>query len=201
MDRRARLIVATLAVLVGFVTADVAAQVRFRGKVTDQWGNGLEGAQVVAEREGGGGRQESTTDDDGNFQVLLASGEYTFEFLADGYQGVGTSLTLSQQGSIRPVEVDLEALPSGGRFRGDTEFEAEEGMPRVTFDGDGLFEFEDTEGAGIGTYGIVELSAVMVVREYDGSDDKYSVNEPVVVTFASDQFLSLIWGDATLVKQ
>lgn len=201
MDRRPLLILTTLAVLVVFFAADVAAQARFRGKVTDQWGNGLEGAQVVAERDGGGGSQEATTDDDGNFQLLLASGEYTFQFLADGYQGVGTSLTLSQQDSIRPVEVDLEALPSGGRFRGDTEFEAEGGVPRVKFDGDGLFEFEDAEGEGIGTYGIVESSAVMVVREYDGSGDQYSVNEPVVVTFTSDQFTSLIWGDATLVKQ
>jgi hypothetical protein len=77
MDRRPLLILATLAVVVGFFAADVAAQVRFRGKATDQWGNGLEGAQVVAERDGGGGRQEATTDDDGNFQIFLAPGEYT----------------------------------------------------------------------------------------------------------------------------
>jgi len=101
---------------------------------------------------------------------------------------------LSQQGSTRPVELELEALPSGGRFRGDTECEAEGGVPRVKFDGDGLFEFEDTEGEGIGTWGIVDLSAVMVACEYDGSGDRCSVNEAVVVTCTSDQFMSLIWG-------
>ena len=59
----------------------------------------------------------------------------------------------------------------------------------------------DAEGEGQGTYGIVELTAVMVVRDYDGPDDKYSIAEPVVVTFPTDQYLSLTWGDATLPKK
>ena len=40
-----------------------------------------------------------------------------------------------------------------------------------------------------------------VVRDYDGDDDKYSISEPVVVTFANDQFTSLTWEGATLRKQ
>ena len=64
-----------------------------------------------------------------------------------------------------------------------------------------MFEFEDANGGGEGTYGIVELSAVMVIRDYDGPGDTYSVNEPVVVMFADDQFTSLTWSDTSLVKK
>ena len=63
-------------------------------------------------------------------------------------------------------------------------------------------EFEDAEGEeGEGTYGVVELNALLVVRDYDGDDDKYSISDPVVVTFANDLFTSLTWEGATLRKQ
>ena len=52
----------------------------------------------------------------------------------------------------------------------------------------GSFEFEDTEGAGEGTYGIVELAAVLIVRDYDGPDDKFTVQTPVVVEFSDALF-------------
>ena len=73
--------------------------------------------------------------------------------------------------------------------------------PRIKFDDDGTFDFEDAEGEGEGTYGIVELSAVMIVRDYDGPDDKYTVTQPVVVTFSSGQFDSLAWNGTTLTKK
>ena len=159
----------------------LAAQGRFAGKVTDQWGNPLEDALVSAQRDAGGDPLEVRTDADGEFQFLNLSGDYTFEFQALGYQGVRTTLTLRRGSSNRPVEVDLEVLPSGGRFRGDTEFEAEGGSPTLTFKEDGTFEFEDGDGEGMGTYGIAELSAVLVVREYEGDAGSYTIAEPVIV--------------------
>lgn len=184
------------------VATDAFAQARARGKVTDAWGNGLEGVQVTAERRGGGGSPNSvTTDEDGEFQIIgLSSAMYDFTYIIDGYQGIrmGANVRVS---NTRPIEVELEVLPSGSRMRNDTEFEAEGGTPKIKFGGDGLFEFEDAEGEGEGTYGIVELNAVMIVRDYDGPDDKYTIKEPVVVTFPNDQFNSLSWGDATLTKQ
>ena len=62
-----------------------------------------------------------------------------------------------------------------------------------------MFEFEDAEGEDI--YGIVELNAVMIVRDDDGPDDKHTIKEPVVVPFPNNRFNSLSWGDATLTKQ
>ena len=84
---------------------------------------------------------------------------------------------LSRLSANRPVELELEAVPLGGVFRGGQEFEAEGGTPNIAFDGDGRFEFEDSEGEGEGTYGIVDQTAVMIVRDYDGPDDKYSISE------------------------
>ena len=73
--------------------------------------------------------------------------------------------------------------------------------PKLKLNEDGTFEFEDAEGEGEGTYGIVDLSAILVVRDYDGPDDKFSVRQPVTITAPNDQFLSLTWGEATLRKQ
>ena len=97
----------------------------------------------------------------------------------------------------------VSARPPGGLFRGDQEFEAEGGTPGIAFDAEGGFEFEDSEGEGEGegNYGIVDQTAVMTVRDYDGSDDKYSITEPVIVTFLTDQFVSLTWADATLARK
>ena len=169
--------------------------------MTDEWDNGLAGVLVTAENTGSSVTAEATTDGDGGFQFVgLAGGEWAFEFHADGYQPVRT-VGRVRASSNRPIELELPVLPTGGRFRGDTAFEAESGTPKVAFDEHGTFEFEDANGKGEGTYGIVELSAVMVIRDYDGPDDTYSVNEPVVVTFASDQFASLTWGGTTLAKK
>ena len=41
----------------------------------------------------------------------------------------------------------------------------------------------------------------MIVRDYDGDDDKYSVVEPVVVPFSTDQFNDLTWEGLTLTRQ
>ena len=68
-------------------------------------------------------------------------------------------------------------------------------MPKIRFREDGTFEFEDAEGEGEGTYGIADLSLVLIIREYDGPDDKFSFSQPVTVTAPNDQFLSLMWGE------
>ena len=72
----------------------------------------------------------------------------------------------------------------------------------MKFNEEGIFEFEDADGEeGMGTYGIVEQDALLVVREYDGDDDRYSIVEPVVVSFSSDQFTSFTWDGVELTKQ
>ena len=47
----------------------------------------------------------------------------------------------------------------------------------------------------------MELEGALTVRDYDGDDDKFSITEPVVVTFANDLFNSLTWGEATLSEK
>ena len=190
------------AVLATLVVHEAFAQLlQARGRVTDEWGNPLEGVQVEAMREGGGGSNRSSiTDEDGEFQMIgLTSSSYQFTYTLDGYQGIRQSREIRT--TTRPARVELEALPTGSRLRNETEFDAEGGTPRIKFDDDGTFDFEDAEGEGEGTYGIVELSAVMIVRDYDGPDDKYTITQPVVVTFSSGQFDSLTWNGTTLTKK
>jgi len=201
---RFRSILVVVAVLVssGFLVSDARGQGRVQGEVTDKWGNGLGEVQIAVERTDGGGSYSATTEDDGEYIILgLQSGSYEITFTLDGYQGVRVAENVRSTPGPR-LDVELEALPSGGRLRGEQEFEAEGGSPKIKFKEDGIFEFEDAEGEeGEGTYGVVELSALLVVRDYDGDDDKYSVSDPVVVTFANDLFTSLTWEGATLRKQ
>ena len=202
MQLRSALMVMTTLATVVLVTNDAMGQARVSGTITDEWGNGIEGVQVTAERQGGGSPSSATTDEDGEFMMLgLSSSMYEFTFLIDGYQGIRTAGDVRMNNN-RPIDIELEALPSGSRMRGEQEFEAAGGSPTIKFKEDGMFEFEDADGEeGEGTYGIVELSALLVVRECAGADDKYSIAQPVVVTFASDQFTSLTWDGATLNKK
>ena len=193
MNRRLACAAATGVLLAVTSAHGHAQQGLVMGKVTDEWGNDLEGTLVTAESVTDGATREETTDDDGDFLFLGLSG--------GGYQPVRTNRLVQQLSPTRPIELELSVLPTGGRFRSDTEFEAEGGTPTIKFAADGKFEFEDVNGDGEGTYGIVEVSAVMVVRDYDGPDDTYSVSESIVVTFADDQFTSLTWHDTTLMKK
>ena len=202
MGSSVRLVVAVAFGVAACVAVDAAAQVRVNGTITDAWGNGLPGVQVMAEREGGGSPVTTTTDDDGEFFMIgLTSARYDITFLRDGYQGVRTPAEIRMRDN-QPIDLELEVLPSGSRLRGEQEFQAEGGTPRITFTEDGFFEFEDAEGEeGMGTYAIAEQDALLVVREYDGDDDKYSIVEPVVISFSSDQFTSFDWDGVTLSKQ
>lgn len=204
MTRRLAPVVAMAVVLVLATAAIARAQGNLRGKYTDDWENPIAGALVIIEpgEDTPGTRQETTTDEDGTFQVLnLGQGVWEVEVQADGYYPTRTAVGVSRARANRPFELKLEAIPPGGRFRGDQEFEVEGGTPNIRFDEDGNFEFQDAEGEGEGTYGIVGQTAVMFVRDYDGPDDKYSIAEPVVVTFATEQFVSLTWDSDTLAKK
>jgi hypothetical protein len=196
------LVVVAVLVSSGFLVSDARGQGRVQGEVTDKWGNGLAEVQIAVERTDGGGSYSAVTEDDGDYIILgLQSGNYEITFTLDGYQGVLVAENVRSSSGPR-LDVELEALPSGGRLRGEQEFEAEGGSPKIKFKEDGIFEFEDAEGEeGEGTYGVVELSALLVVRDYDGDDDKYSVSDPVVVAFANDLFTSLTWEGATLRKK
>ena len=202
MQFRSILVVVTVLVSGTFLVSDARGQGRVQGEVTDKWGNGLGAVQIAVERTDGGGSYSAATEDDGEYIILgLQSGTYEITFTLDGYQGVRVAENVRSSAGPR-LDVELEALASGGRLRGEQDFEAEGGSPKIKFKEDGIFEFEDAEGEeGEGTYGVVELSALLVVRDYDGDDDKYSISEPVVVTFANDQFTSLTWESATLQKQ
>jgi hypothetical protein len=196
------LVVVAVLVSSGFLVSDARGQGRVQGEVTDKWGNGLAEVQIAVERTDGGGSYSAVTEDDGDYIILgLQSGNYEITFTLDGYQGVLVAENVRSSSGPR-LDVELEALPSGGRLRGEQEFEAEGGSPKIKFKEDGIFEFEDAEGEeGEGTYGVVELSALLVVRDYDGDDDKYSVSDPVVVAFANDLFTSLTWEGSTLRKK
>ena len=181
---------------------DAAAQARVTGEITDEWGNGLPGVLVTAERDGGGAPVTTETDDNGEFFMIgLSSAQYNITFTRDGYQGIRTPALVRMRDN-QPINLELEALPTGSRLRGEQEFQAAGGTPWMKFNEEGFFEFEDADGEeGMGTYGIVEQDALLVVREYDGDDDKFSIVEPVVVSFSSDQFTSFTWDGVELTKQ
>ena len=195
---------AVMAAVGVLVAGETAAQGRVMGEVTDPWGNGLLGATVVAEPQGDviGGPQETETDENGEFLFVgLARGVWDFTVTLDGYQGIRQGSQVSQLNQNRLIEVELPVLPTGGLFRERTDFEADGGTPRFRFEDDGEFEFEDTDGAGEGTYGIVEQSAILVVREYDGPDDKFGLTTPVVVEFGDAMFTSMTYNGVELSQQ
>ena len=174
-----------------------------RGEVTDEWDNPLGGVTVIADPAGADGTQQTTTTDDGgDFSFIgLGSGDWQFTVLLDGYQGLAQVANVRRLGQTRALRFEMPATPAGGRFRERTEFRAEGGTPRFRFEDDERFEFEDEDGEGEGTYGIVGLSAVLTVREYDGPDDKFSLQTPVVVEFPNDQFLSATYNGVQLSKR
>ena len=204
--RRPLLRIAVAAVAFGIVLGAAAlseAQGVKRGQVTDEWDNPLAGATVLAESAGADGTsQNTTTDDDGNCSFIgLGSGDWAFTVLLDGYQGLQQVANVRRLGQTRPLRFEMPARPAGGRFRERTEFRAEGGTPRFRFEEDGSFEFEDEDGEGEGTYGIVELTAILVVREYDGPDGKFRFRAPVVVEFPSNQFNSMTHNGEQLAKR
>ena len=200
--RRDYLVTSVVLGLILSVTASAVAQSQTRGEVTDEWDNALEGVEVTAESQEAGGSQTTTTGEDGEFLFFgLSAGDWAFTARLDGYQGVGKITRVTQLGSGRPVNFELPSLPTGGGFRERTEFEAEGGTPKFRFEEDHTFEFEDAEGEGEGTYGIVELAATLIVRDYDGPDDKFNIKTPVIVEFSDKMFTSLTYDGVELSKQ
>ena len=196
-----------LVAVFGFVltlAASADAQSFLRGKVTDFWDNPLEGVSVLAEPEGSLGRTVTeTSDEDGEFYFSGLRGDYSFTATLDGYQGLRQIGTVggTSRNELGRLDFQMPGVATGGRFREEIEFEAGDGAARLKFDEDGTFEFEDADGEGEGTYGIVELTAVMIVRDYDGPDDKFSVNMPVVVEFGDKMFSSLTHNGVELSKK
>ena len=191
----------------GAYVADAEAQTmaRVRGEVTDEWGNAIEGAQVIGRREGADPRT-TNTNDDGRFNLTnLVSGDYVLEFHAAGYTPTGVAMYLDQRDARqpqRPLEIEMVAAPAGNRLRNDVEFESADGRLKLELKGDGKFEFEDAEGEeGEGTYGIVDLEGQLTVRDYDGDDDKYSLDTPIVITFANNLYRSLTWDGVELTQR
>ena len=135
--------------------------------------------------------QTTTTDEDGRFQFLgLSSSRWSITATLNGYQGLRQVVPIRRI-DPQPVDFELPWLSTGGVFRERTDFEAEGGIPKFRFEEDHSFEFEDADGEGEGTYGILDLNAILIVRDYDGPDDKFSVNTPVVLVFVNDQFSGL----------
>ena len=181
------------------LVAPSVAQGRVRGQVTDEYNNRIPGATMAAEASGA--VLTTTTDDNGRFQFLGLSGEYTFTVTAPGYEGIRTTATIRQLGDNRPINFELPVAASGWHFRSETTFVSDPPRTTISLDENGTFEFEDAEGEGEGTYGIQGTNAELVVRRYDGPDDKFSIAEPITIQFANDQFISFMMGDQKFVKQ
>ena len=113
----------------------------------------------------------------------------------------GPRPTIRRLGENRLISFELPVVASGGRFRSETTFVSDPPGTTISFDEDGTFEFEDAEGEGEGTYGIQGTDVELVVRRYDGPDDKFSIAEPITIQFADALFISFMMGDQRLVKQ
>ncbi len=209
MRIRAHAVALATAVCAALVVHQASAQqVLVSGKVTDTWGNPLEGVQVEAKQpEGGGSPRTEVTNADGEFRMIgLDTTDYEFTYILSGYQGVRQMREIRTQyapGRARrgPPPIELQLLSSGQFLRDEHQFEAEGGTHSLTLKPDGMFEFEDAEGEGEGNYFIQDTSAILTVRDYDGPDDRFSITEPVVLTAPNDAFGSLVWGETTLTKK
>ena len=180
------------------LVAPSLAQGRVRGQVTDAYENPIPGATIVAEASGAA--SNATTDDNGRFVFLGLSGELTFTARAPGYVGIRTTTTI-RFGDNRPINFELPVAESGGRFGSETTFVSDPPGTTISFGEDRTFEFEDADGEGEGTYGIQGTNAELVVRRYDGPDDKFSIAEPITVQFADDRFTSFTMGDQKFVQK
>ncbi len=199
-----------MVVLISAVASTAYAQAIIRGKITDKWDNPIPNVRILAEsldKRRVDNPVETMTDEKGQYVLAgLFAARYSLTYRAAGYQAIRVEIRPSSSAvgcttNTNRENFELEALPPGGRLRGNQNFEAEGGIPKVEFDEDGTFEFEDGEGEGEGTYGVVELNGFFVVRDYDGPENKYTIMEEFTVTFANDQFTSFAWGDATLAKK
>ena len=205
MDRclRTCLTGAALGVLMLLLVAPSFAQdARMTGTVFDEWENPIEGATVRAEGTEGGAPGSATTDAGGEFVIEgLDSENYNFPFRAAGYQGVRQSGTRVRTGAVnRPLTAALSVLQRGVSFEDETTFVSDPPGTTINFDDNGTFEIENADGEGHGTYGIEQTTATLVVREHD-AEGKYSINDPLVAEFASEDLINFMIGNDKFMKQ
>ncbi|MFQ5792352.1 MAG: carboxypeptidase regulatory-like domain-containing protein, partial [Acidobacteriota bacterium] len=95
--------------------AEVAAQMgtgRASGTVKDTDGNPIEGAQIIAERDGR--ELTATADKKGRWAILgFRTGTYTFTFSANGYQPQSYKARMKQTGKNPTMNVVLERVQMG----------------------------------------------------------------------------------------
>jgi hypothetical protein len=198
-DARSWFVVSAVAVLSLMLAAPSLAQGRVRGEVEDEYGNKIEGVTITAQPSGPQDPKSATTDDDGRFGMMgVPAGGWLFTAAAEGYVGQEIPVNVSWL-ELNRVNFELRVAPMGGRFKATTTFVSDPVGTTITFENDGTFVFEDADGEGMGTYGIDELTAALVVREYDGPDDKFSVSDPLMAKFADNSFLNAMMGDQKLV--
>ena len=192
---------AVVALSVALATPGLA-QGRVRGEVTDDYGNPIEGATVTAETRVSGRTFTMTTDEDGRFVAAgLAGGVWSFTAMAQGYVGIRTDAQISQLSNNAPIDFELPVASTGGRFRSETTFESDPAGTTITFAEDGKFTYEDADGEGEGTYGIVDISVVLVMRKWDGPEDKFTFREPVIAEFDNKNFDAFTFGSQRLLKK
>ena len=200
---RTCLIGSTLGVLMLALAAPSFAQdARMTGTVFDEWENPIEGATVRAEGTEGGAPGSATTGANGEFLIEgLDSESYNFTFRAAGYQGVRQSGTRVRTGAVnRPLTAELSVLQRGVSFEDETTFVSDPPGTTINFDDDGTFEIEDADGEGHGTYGIEQTTATLVVREHD-ADDKFSISDPLIAEFSSEDLTNFMIGNDKFIKK
>ena len=208
--RRNAILALGVAALVPMVASPAYAQAMVRAKVTDEWKNPIAGVKVTAvastdtvfsEARGDDYEpREFVTDDNGEFftRDFSQASVWVFTCHAEGYETVSRQEMISRGFDPTDLKFVLPVAALGERFRGTRVYEAEGGVPRFSFQEDGVFSFKEADGEGAGTYDIVERTVLLVVRTFDGPDDKYPMAVPIEVRFLSSVFPSFRWGETKL---
>ena len=200
-DSRSWFVVSAVAALSLTLAVPSLAQGRVRGEVEDEYGNPIAGVTIAGKPFDAHEPKSATTDDEGRFGMMAVSaGQWLFTASAEGYVTVELTTKVSWL-ELNRFNFELGVAPTGGRFRTTTTFVSDPAGTTITFEEDGTFAFEDAEGEGMGTYGIDELTAALVVRKYDGPDDKFSISDPLVAEFSNRQLRSFMMGDQKLVRK
>ncbi len=202
-----------VAALVSMAASPAYAQAMVRGKVMDEWNNPIAGVKVTAvastdtvfsESRGDDYEpREFVTDDNGEFftRDFSQASRWVFTCHAEGYETVSRQEMISRGFDPTDLKYVLPVAAQGERFRGTRVYEAEGGTPRFSFQEDGVFSFKEADGEGAGTYDIVEKTVVLVVRTYDGPDDKHPMAVPIELRFLSSVFPSFTWDETRLSVQ
>jgi catecholate siderophore receptor len=101
------MLIVVMAGLIHYEVRGGVGQYAMVGKVVDQVGDPVVGAQVTVVAAGGAGGQKAITGEDGGFSIVLGAGSYTLKVAANGFLEASREVEFGQGGD-KPIQFVLQ---------------------------------------------------------------------------------------------